>query len=1172
MKKIIISILFLLKLINSFAQSLPLTVSVKTPELNAFNRSIETPVSKYTGVAEISIPLYEVMIKGVKVPITLDYHSGGIRVDQDATWVGLGWSLNYGGQISRKAKGIPDEFFYMHSDTAPSNGVNYFMQLPNTGSVPNQPNQEARYERMSAAKYGNSDYMPDEFYYSVLGYSGKFMFSQLQNKFILFPKEDIDIQKYYSNYSRINYFNMKLPDGISIDLGKDGYTAQEGRALNAATTLGSGWQIKTIRNNYNDSITYTYTSSSYRMYKIFGQQYKLHTDFAADFGTTISDPLINDSKVKLIEFPGGRIEFITQSREDMPGTALGKIVVYDKANNIVKSITFNYSYFYGNSYEILPVVNPIVSKYISDDFKNKRLKLDFLSITAPDNTPQKYVFDYYTLPQMPSKYSFSQDHWGFYNGAANMTEFSLIPNLQPGINGGDRSVKPDKSNVFTLKSVTFPEGGRKEFVYENNTAGIWNTPTELLSTYQDDNFPEKYAAISVSSYSRNTSYPAPDQSSPGVRYFRKQFTVGGLGFTTFSNGWDISTTFGISTIEQNSSYEADNVLFTLERINPDNSRTLIKSFNTTSPNYPNNNAPPRNGIDKSILGISAGNYEMTVKMTYLNAVNSAPDNQNYNLGFFIKWREMDPSKNMVNVGGLRIKDINYYDQNNVLVKRKSYSYTNPFANPANPDFTSGRVVSFPQYIEYRLRAYKDTYGVDKTDWIANFTSSSVLPLETTAGSYAGYEYVDESDVDIVNPQNNLKTASHFSFNPPNFSEFYLYRTRGLWEPKEWDRGKLLYTKYFRNSDLIKSEDYDYNYYSPHLPNEAQEDYVEEVNTDFISWQALKISCSCYGDFADDFYDTDGGRNNCVYFHYQPFNNHVITTAHQPILSWGSNPPISNVSCDYYVQVPYFKHFTAFDRLKSKITTTYDNVQNPVTATETYNYENTPQHYQLTKTTFSASDGKSVASVNKYPLDLTLSGSAETGRLKLVNNHQISTLLSQTKTKSNASLKSTTDYKVDPLTNLVVPDVVQTNTVNGTNEVRNVYHKFDAKGNLLSFSKSNGMITNYIWSYNGQYPIAEIQNSSYANIESILGKSNIDSFASTSPDNVAVNNFIAPLKLALPNAQIILYVYRPLVGLISMTDARGLVTTYEYDAFQRLKAVKDQNGNIIKSYNYHYKGQ
>lgn len=57
-----------------------------------------------------------------------------------------------------------------------------------------------------------------------------------------------------------------------------------------------------------------------------------------------------------------------------------------------------------------------------------------------------------------------------------------------------------------------------------------------------------------------------------------------------------------------------------------------------------------------------------------------------------------------------------------------------------------------------------------------------------------------------------------------------------------------------------------------------------------------------------------------------------------------------------------------------------------------------------------------------------------------------------------------------------------------------------------------------------------------------------------------------------DAQMTTYTYRPLVGMTSMTDAKGMTTYYEYDGFQRLKSIKDAEGNILKNYEYHYKDQ
>ena len=74
--------------------------SPKTPEAAAFEQVAEIPVGNYTGTANISIPLYTIECGDIKVPISLEYLGTAIRVNQEASWVGLNWMLNAGGAIT----------------------------------------------------------------------------------------------------------------------------------------------------------------------------------------------------------------------------------------------------------------------------------------------------------------------------------------------------------------------------------------------------------------------------------------------------------------------------------------------------------------------------------------------------------------------------------------------------------------------------------------------------------------------------------------------------------------------------------------------------------------------------------------------------------------------------------------------------------------------------------------------------------------------------------------------------------------------------------------------------------------------------------------------------------------------------------------------------------------
>ncbi|MGH1337911.1 MAG: hypothetical protein ACRBFS_17450 [Aureispira sp.] len=65
-------------------------------------------VNLYSGDFTYNIPLLSVPGPNGGYPINLAYHSG-IGMDQEASWVGLGWNVNVGA-INRNLRGLPDDF------------------------------------------------------------------------------------------------------------------------------------------------------------------------------------------------------------------------------------------------------------------------------------------------------------------------------------------------------------------------------------------------------------------------------------------------------------------------------------------------------------------------------------------------------------------------------------------------------------------------------------------------------------------------------------------------------------------------------------------------------------------------------------------------------------------------------------------------------------------------------------------------------------------------------------------------------------------------------------------------------------------------------------------------------------------------------------------------------
>jgi hypothetical protein len=86
-----------------------LTSGPKQPEFTAFEPATTTQmVDLFSGDFTYNIPLFELPGPNGGYPFNLAYHAG-IGMEQEASWVGLGWSLNPGA-LNRQMRGLPDEF------------------------------------------------------------------------------------------------------------------------------------------------------------------------------------------------------------------------------------------------------------------------------------------------------------------------------------------------------------------------------------------------------------------------------------------------------------------------------------------------------------------------------------------------------------------------------------------------------------------------------------------------------------------------------------------------------------------------------------------------------------------------------------------------------------------------------------------------------------------------------------------------------------------------------------------------------------------------------------------------------------------------------------------------------------------------------------------------------
>ena len=109
-----------------------------TPEASALGQYGKYNNSGYTGVPNISVPLFDICSGDFTMPVELCYDASGIKVDQQATYVGLGWNMVMGGSISQIVCGKND--FYQNSfSISPSSITNLDLLqtvLPGIGYTP----------------------------------------------------------------------------------------------------------------------------------------------------------------------------------------------------------------------------------------------------------------------------------------------------------------------------------------------------------------------------------------------------------------------------------------------------------------------------------------------------------------------------------------------------------------------------------------------------------------------------------------------------------------------------------------------------------------------------------------------------------------------------------------------------------------------------------------------------------------------------------------------------------------------------------------------------------------------------------------------------------------------------------------------------------------------------
>ncbi|WP_199119242.1 hypothetical protein [Pedobacter sp. ASV28] len=437
-----------------------------SPEATAIGKYGNVPTALFSGLPQISVPLSALNNGSISSSISLDYDASGVRVDQVATNVGLGWSLSAGGAITRSVLGLPDEL--NNPPYFPSNTFNPTLTLPlESGTT-------ADYLFAKDLVNNNRDLEKDIYYYKFAGYSGKFVYDRTGVPRLIPANPNFKIEQYGGTGFRItddkgSKYYFTVLEGCDSIYTTCSAGVESPRENDVCVT--TAWYLSKVEGVDNRSIVYEYENYTYEIAKNYSE-----TEYKKQLANACTDLGYLDRKCTRFErIIGVRIKRITSNnnikieftyssspRLDLKhlGMDAGNALEYVKeyfGSTLKRTWQLSYNYF---SYPSAP-----------------RLKL--LSVREDSLPPHQFYYN--ETYNLPATFSFAQDHWGYYNGkTANTGLIPPIP-LFGKTYGADRNPDFAYMQSGTLNKIVYPTGGSSAFEYEPHAD--WRT--EDVVTYQN---------------------------------------------------------------------------------------------------------------------------------------------------------------------------------------------------------------------------------------------------------------------------------------------------------------------------------------------------------------------------------------------------------------------------------------------------------------------------------------------------------------------------------------------------------------------------------------------------------------------------------------------------------------------------------------------------------------
>ncbi len=1177
-------------------------ITIASPTAAGLGKYGDIPVNYHTGIPQISIPIYTVSAGPLSLPVSLSYHASGLKVQEPASWVGAGWSLNAGGVITRSVMGGPDEKGTnngMVENHGHFSDYGYHNYIRNGGS----PGYNGvLWQDWAGILAGREDGEPDLFFFNFDGTSGKFYFRDDRTPVIV-PEADFKIEPNYTENtnSSIQSFTITASDGTKYYFGNTpGLTGTapveitkpvtDGNGMSTANTISSWYLNRITSSDGLFTITLNYQTENYgyhtiSMFPINGDA--VPTGNMGTFGNTHGYDLIKNViqgvRLSQIVSPNGKINFVAapDARADLSDNfgslnidnvnttakALGSIEIADVNNTVLKKFNLTYNYFEDNNTPIPQDIANFAPNLTTD---RKRLKLEQVKEFSADETQTKppHVFTYFN-EQVPRRLSFSIDHWGFINGVNSNT--TPIPsytkygnNITTNYPGADRDTYWPAMRAGTLQQINYPTGGYSLFEFEPNT--VYSSATSNVNTSILYQFVRLYGQAAFSNTTTFVSSPnAPNN-------------VSNMAFNNMSN---YSATFTIT----------------------DANNTVV--YNTF---IGNGQSVPVNPIT-----LPYGTYTATLSLPTASTGGCTVS--------ITQWQTVT-TNNTIPVGGNRIKTISHNDGvtvNNIIT---AYNY-----NDDNNNLSSGILYNRPAYVGIvRNDFLRDNGGFLSSagfeqQWYAPngcisapdaqyFKSpTSIRPMASTQGNHIGY-----SQVKVSQSGNGFSKYTYFGSTgtPPwqqttgdvvirtvnvqgcdNNAPSYPYAP----VPFDYLRGELKQeSQYNEAGQKLREVNYTHNYANSTIKTPAL--LVAYLSTGsqsgwtFATPYDLATAKKTQTQVAETVYNptesTSQSSTSTTYFespfHNQPTRITAINSKNETIETKTKYVNDFRIAACDNISDGYSQYTTDC----SSCLTTYNNtrtqtncVNNMTCLTTAFlTYEKCLSDARITYVNYRKTNFTNLTPIlNTFQTNHNTAKTNALSELKpilqLQDNFENPAI--ETSKWKNGNLLSASFSRYDFATvpakvylnkvqaiNIAAPsatftaaatNAANTSITKDSRYIDETTAKF-YEGNLAEITAKDGVTTSYLWGHNNQLPIAKAIGTTQAALLTAY---------------TAVGGNLSQLRNQFPSNTIQLntYEYIPAIGMTKETDVNGKSITYEYDKLQRLLLARDFNNNIIKQYDYQY---